>query len=899
MRQWVPGLSAVPLLVALTSTAASAASSSSFDAATQPAAVVPALAASVDYPLAVWVPASTSNYSLADRPHDYPIDMIVIHDIEGSYANAIKMFQDPARKASSHYVISYHGQVTQMVAEKNIAWHAGNWDYNTRAIGIEHEGYAYTQGLYTIPEYRASAEVIATICSRWGVPMDRKHVIGHYQVPDPNHPGLFGGINHHTDPGPYWDWNYYIARAQYYASLLPSPPHMVLDATAFSGDGTATVEWPPARTCRTPIDHYVVVAQPGGIAVTVPGTATSAPFTGLTNGVNYSFTVTAYNSDGQDSLTSNTVTPGPLCTAASLSASPSSPQSAGVAVRFTAGSSVCANPQYQFSVQDSKGNWVIQQRFGRNSFSWDSYPYAAGSHSIRVWANHATGDPRQPESFAELTYELSPFSMTHWHATYDTSEVPTSWVAGRSQTFPVTVTNSGDVTWPSTGYGKVDLDLHFATSAGGAAKVSTWLNSKAFSMPADLTPGASVTFNVTWAPTSTTGSLVLEAEMIKEHQFWFTQWQPVAVNVAAPDRIAAYDMSKAPTSWVSGQSQTFPVTVTNTSTLTWLSTGYYRTDLGLHFATIAGGAAKQSTWLTSKAFSLPADVAPGRSATVNVTLAAPVKSGALVLEAEMIKEHLFWFQQWQPVNVTVAPLGFAASYATTAVPTTWVAGQSQTFPVTVTNTGNSVWPSTGYYRVDLDLHFATSAGGSAKVSTWLNSKAFSLPADLAPGSSVTLNVTFAAPSHTGALVLEAEMIKEHQFWFQQWAPVNVTVAAPIWSASYDLTGVPATWTKGQSQSVTVTVTNTGNQSWPSTGTNKVDLDYHFTTHVGGSAKQAYWLTSKAYGLPGDVLPGHSVTVTVAVVAPTTGAGSMFLEAEMIKEHEFWFTQTGAVAVTVS
>ena len=29
-----------------------------------------------------------------------------------------------------------------MVAEQDIAWHAGNWDYNTRAIGIEHEGYA-------------------------------------------------------------------------------------------------------------------------------------------------------------------------------------------------------------------------------------------------------------------------------------------------------------------------------------------------------------------------------------------------------------------------------------------------------------------------------------------------------------------------------------------------------------------------------------------------------------------------------------------------------------------------------------------------------------------------------------------------------------------------------------
>jgi hypothetical protein len=284
--------------------------------------------------------------------------------------------------------------------------------------------------------------------------------------------------------------------------------------------------------------------------------------------------------------------------------------------------------------------------------------------------------------------------------------------------------------------------------------------------------------------------------------------------------------------------------------------------------------------------------------TINVTWAPTSATGSLVLEAEMIKEHQFWFTQWQPVSVNVAAPDKTAAYDMSRAPTSWVSGQSQTFPVTVTNTSTATWASTGYYRTDLDLHFATVAGGAAKQSAWLNSKAFSLPADVAPGASVTLNVTFAAPSRTGVLVLEAEMIKEHQFWFQQWAPVNVAVAAALWSASYDLTGAPVAWTRGQSQSVTVTVTNTGNQSWPSTGANKVDLDYHFTTQSGGSAKQVYWLTSKAYGLAGDVAPGRSVTVTVTVVAPSS-AGSMFLEAEMIKEHEFWFTQTGAVAVAVS
>ncbi len=95
-----------------------------------------------------------------------------------------------------------------------------------------------------------------------------------------------------------------------------------------------------------------------------------------------------------------------------------------------------------------------------------------------------------------------------------------------------------------------------------------------------------------------------------------------------------------------------------------------------------------------------------------------------------------------------------------------MAGQSQTFPVTVTNTGNVTWPATGYTEADLDLHFAKVAGGSAEAAQWLTSEAFALPANLAPGASATVSVTITAPSNLGSLVLEAEMIKEHQFWFR-------------------------------------------------------------------------------------------------------------------------------------
>src|SRR5438046_97679 len=117
--------------------------------------------ASPDFPSASWVPASSSNFTVSNREHTYPINMIVIHDIEGSAGSAIQAFQDPSRAASAHYVVDYNGSITQMVLEKDVAWHAGNWDYNTRAIGIEHAGFA-SQNLFTQAEYNQSAYLAAS-----------------------------------------------------------------------------------------------------------------------------------------------------------------------------------------------------------------------------------------------------------------------------------------------------------------------------------------------------------------------------------------------------------------------------------------------------------------------------------------------------------------------------------------------------------------------------------------------------------------------------------------------------------------------------------------------------------------------------------------------------------------
>jgi hypothetical protein len=176
-----------------------------------------------DYAAAEWVPASPDNWTEANRPAVNEINMILIHDIEGSAAACLSWFQNPQAQATSHYVVdSSTGQVYQMVREHDIAWHAGNWDVNKHSIGIENSGYAYRPGFYTPVGYEALAKLVRDISIRYTIPRDRQHIIGHSEVPDPDRPGQFGGSGGHTDPGPYWDWDSFMTVVKEDAKLVSS-----------------------------------------------------------------------------------------------------------------------------------------------------------------------------------------------------------------------------------------------------------------------------------------------------------------------------------------------------------------------------------------------------------------------------------------------------------------------------------------------------------------------------------------------------------------------------------------------------------------------------------------------------------------------------------------------------
>jgi N-acetyl-anhydromuramyl-L-alanine amidase AmpD len=182
------------------------------------AAGVPADAAAPKAPSTTWDPAPLKNYEPAHRkPGDGQIRFIVIHVSEGSYLGTISWLTNEQAHASSHYVVSRGGDITQLVARRDIAWHSGNHTMNAESIGIEHEGITDDPSGFTDAEYRASARLVAWLVHVYDVPIDRTHIIGHSEVPDPTDPSQGGGIDHHTDPGRYWDWAKYMRLVRFFA----------------------------------------------------------------------------------------------------------------------------------------------------------------------------------------------------------------------------------------------------------------------------------------------------------------------------------------------------------------------------------------------------------------------------------------------------------------------------------------------------------------------------------------------------------------------------------------------------------------------------------------------------------------------------------------------------------
>lgn len=147
------------------------------------------------------------------------ITHIVIHTMQGSYAGTVEWFKNFKSQVSAHYCVSKKGEVVQMVADEDTAWHVCL--ANPFTVGIELEDLSWSRTpagktvqltsmnnpqWYTPAELEAAAELTAQLMHKHNVPL--KNVIGH------NDPLLKRYSNNHQDPGPYFPWERFRTMVQ-------------------------------------------------------------------------------------------------------------------------------------------------------------------------------------------------------------------------------------------------------------------------------------------------------------------------------------------------------------------------------------------------------------------------------------------------------------------------------------------------------------------------------------------------------------------------------------------------------------------------------------------------------------------------------------------------------------
>jgi len=122
----------------------------------------------------------------------YKPEIIVIHIMDGSLIGTDAWFANPRSEVSSHYGIGYKGEVHQYVADEDTAWANGRVNNptfklykdgvkpNLYTLSIEHEGNDLTRASEV--QLQSSVELIRTLMTKYSIPCDRDHLIGHYQI---------------------------------------------------------------------------------------------------------------------------------------------------------------------------------------------------------------------------------------------------------------------------------------------------------------------------------------------------------------------------------------------------------------------------------------------------------------------------------------------------------------------------------------------------------------------------------------------------------------------------------------------------------------------------------------------------------------------------------------------
>jgi N-acetyl-anhydromuramyl-L-alanine amidase AmpD len=150
---------------------------------------------------------------------------IVIHTMEcaetpnAAASVARNWFALSKSKVSAHYCVD-DKKIVQCVQDEHIAWHAGkvnDWTIGVELAGKASQTPAQWQDAYSLGQLDLCAELVASLCAKYSIPMLRLDSDGIKLAL----PGIFGHVDAtrayttkggHWDPGPAFPWDAFLKR---------------------------------------------------------------------------------------------------------------------------------------------------------------------------------------------------------------------------------------------------------------------------------------------------------------------------------------------------------------------------------------------------------------------------------------------------------------------------------------------------------------------------------------------------------------------------------------------------------------------------------------------------------------------------------------------------------------
>ena len=325
-------------------------------------------------------------------------------------------------------------------------------------------------------------------------------------------------------------------------------------------------------------------------------------------------------------------------------------------------------------------------------------------------------------------------------ATFVSQSVPASLTPGQSSAVTITLRNSGSTTWTTA--------ANYRLASQNPADNNTWGFNRV-ALPASVAPGGTVTFsfNVT-APTAA-GTYNSQWRLIQDGVGLFGDATPnVSVTVvAAAVNAAVFVTQSVATAMTTGQTSTVTVTMRNSGTTTWTTSGNYRLA--------SQNPADNTTWAINRV-ALPAAVAPGASVTFSFAAKAPATAGNYSFQWRMIQDGvgLFGDSSLNTVIVVTAPnTGTAnnAVFVSQNAPTTLKKGGSFFMTIKMKNTGTVTWLANGTYKL--------GSQNPVDNTTWGLSRA-SLGVQTAPNGTASFTFLARAPATAGTYNLQWQMTQD-------------------------------------------------------------------------------------------------------------------------------------------